>query len=63
MPSDRRDRAIEFSNASTEGVAAVVPEPNDIALSKRCAWRPKDVAWLRAAMANLIIDADAMRAR
>ncbi|MGH6949570.1 MAG: DUF6036 family nucleotidyltransferase [Vitreimonas sp.] len=63
MPSDWRDRAIEFSNSNTEGVAAVVPEPNDIALSKLCAWRPKDVAWLRAAMANLIVDSDVMRAR
>lgn len=63
LPSDWRSRAMEFSNANTEGVVALVPEPNDIALSKLYAWRPKDIRWLRAAARNSVIDASQMRSR
>ncbi len=63
MPSDWPSRAKTFQNANTNGVAALVPDPNDIALSKLCAWRPKDITWLRAAKGHGVIDADVMRMR
>lgn len=63
FPVDWELRAIEFTTPSTEGVVAVVPEPNDIALAKMCAWRPKDIAWLRAAVAHLVVDPAIMEER
>jgi hypothetical protein len=63
LPTDWEERAKKFSNANTEGVVAIVPEPNDIALAKLCASRPKDIEWLRAAKAHMIIDVPTMRAR
>ena len=63
LPTDWRDRALTFSTPNTEGVTALVPEPNDIALSKLFAWRPKDIDWLRVAVATRIIDPDTMRDR
>lgn len=47
--------AIEFTTPETGGVVAIVPEPNDIALSKLVAWRPKDIDWLQAATRHGII--------
>jgi hypothetical protein len=63
LPTDWEKRARTYANAATNGVEALVPEPNDIALSKAVAWREKDVAWLRAAIAHRIIDVDAMCTR
>lgn len=63
MPDDWMTRSIRFSTPSTNGVVAIVPEPNDIAISKLHAWRPKDVDWLRAAVAAGILDIDVMRSR
>lgn len=63
LPSEWRTRAIEFSSSNTNGVTAIVPDPNDIALSKAVAWRDKDVDWLRAAARHLIIDVKVMIAR
>jgi hypothetical protein len=63
LPSDWESRAREYTSPQTNGVVAIVPEPNDVALSKLCAWRPKDIEWLRAAAANMIIDLATMRAR
>lgn len=62
MPSDWRDRAIVFSTPAMNGVRALVPSPEDIALSKLVAGRDKDMAWLLAGLKDLIIDADEMRA-
>ncbi len=63
MPVDWEGRAKEFTSDDTEGVVALVPEPNDIALSKLCAWRPKDIEWLRVALSNFVVDAGSMRSR
>ena len=63
LPVDWRSRAIEFSNANTGGVVALVPDPNDIALSKVVAWREKDIEWLRAAAQHLIIEPKTMEER
>jgi hypothetical protein len=63
LPTDWEERARTYSNDATKGVEALVPEPNDIALSKAVAWREKDVDWLRAAIVHRIIDVDVMCAR
>jgi hypothetical protein len=63
LPIDWESRAKHFSNANTGGVTAIVPEPNDIALSKLCAGRPKDIEWLRAAKAHQVIDVGVMSQR
>ena len=63
LPSDWEDRAKEFSSPNTNGVTALVPEPNDIALSKLVVWRPKDVDWLKAAVGHAIVDPRVMRSR
>jgi hypothetical protein len=63
LPANWRERALEFSSGRTEGVVALVPDPDDIALSKLCAWRPKDVEWLRVAVRNFVVDPEKMRTR
>lgn len=63
LPSDWLTRAMRYNNSNTGGVTAIVPDPHDIALSKLCAGRPKDFAWLRAAIEHRIITPDIMRAR
>ena len=63
LPDDWRDRAKLYSSPATNGVEALAPEPNDIALSKVVAWRPKDVAWLRAAVRSGIIEIETMLSR
>ena len=63
LPTNWRERAREFASSNTNGVIAIVPEPNDIALSKLCAWREKDVMWLRVAIKYKIIDPEDMSRR
>jgi hypothetical protein len=46
MPSDWRERAIEYRGFECPGVTAIVPEENDVALAKLSAWREKDKTWL-----------------
>jgi hypothetical protein len=63
LPEDWQDRAKLYVGVASNGIEAMVPEPNDIALSKAVAWRPKDVDWLRAAVGHLIINVATMRSR
>lgn len=63
LPNDWRDRARKYQSTQAEGVTAIVPDPNDIGLSKLCAWREKDIEWLRVAARHLIIDPAVMRER
>jgi len=56
LPLDWPDRAKEYANPNTGGVTAIVPEPDDIAVSKLCAGREKDFTWLVEASRNSIID-------
>lgn len=63
MPSDWESRAKRYVSPAAHGVEAIVPDPSDIALSKVAAWRPKDVDWLRTAVAHRIISLADMRAR
>jgi hypothetical protein len=55
MPSDWPTRAIKYSPQDAPGVTAILPDVNDIALSKLVAWREKDIDWLeeRASSGNL----------
>jgi hypothetical protein len=62
LPVDWGLRAKEYSSPGTGGVVAIVPHPNDIALAKLCAGREKDMAWLRAAARDQIVDLLMMRA-
>jgi hypothetical protein len=61
LPTDWELRAKEYSSAGTNGVVAIVPHPNDIALAKLCAGREKDMLWLRSAVGNAIIEPAKMR--
>jgi len=62
LPTDWRDRAKDYSSLGTGGVTATVPHPNDIAVSKLCAGREKDLAWLAVAIRHAIVDPEGMRA-
>ena len=61
MPRDWRSRAIEYRGAEAPGVTAICPDPDDVALAKLCAWREKDIAWLRDAVGAGIVSLDGMR--
>jgi hypothetical protein len=63
LPDDWQERAKLYSSSATKGVEALAPEPNDIALAKAVAWRPKDIAWLRAAVKFGIVDIATMEGR
>jgi hypothetical protein len=63
LPNGWEARSKEYSNAATEGVVAIVPHPDDIALAKLCAGREKDVSWVRAAIAAGIVDPSQFRER
>lgn len=63
LPTDWESRAKDYVSAATEGVTAIVPHPDDIALAKLCAGREKDIAWLRAAVRAGIADLSNIRAR
>jgi hypothetical protein len=61
MPLDWRSRAIEYHGPAAPGVIALCPDPNDVAIAKLCAWRDKDIAWLRDALVAGIVGVAAMR--
>ena len=60
LPNDWEARAIRLDLA---GVECICPEKNDIALSKVCAWREKDKAWLKAGLETGVLDIEAIEAR
>jgi len=63
FPGGWRERAMLFTSANTNGVTALVPQPEDIAAAKLCAGRDKDMAWLVAATESRIIDLDIVEDR
>ncbi|HWF01793.1 MAG TPA: DUF6036 family nucleotidyltransferase [Caulobacteraceae bacterium] len=63
LPTDWQTRAKEYLSPGTEGVKAIVPHPDDIALAKLCAGREKDYSWLVAAIRGGMIEPSAMRER
>lgn len=56
MPRDWRTRAVHLPLCDQPDVACICPDVNDIAISKLCAWREKDQAWLRAARSAGLLD-------
>lgn len=63
LPEDWRVRSKVYASPATGGVTAIVPHPEDIALSKLCAGRDKDLEWVGAAHASGLIDLDVVAAR
>lgn len=61
MPLDWRTRATEHRGAEAGGAVAICPSPDDIAIAKLCAWREKDVVWLREAVRAGIVSPARMR--
>jgi hypothetical protein len=61
MPSDWRDRAVEY--VTPDRVAtAICPSIEDIAVAKLCAWREKDRTWLCEAFRSGVANADRVAA-
>jgi len=60
LPNDWEARAIRVDLA---GVECICPDKNDIALSKVCAWRDKDKAWLKAGLETSVLDIGTIEAR
>ncbi|MDP3746713.1 MAG: hypothetical protein Q8Q88_06645 [Phenylobacterium sp.] len=56
LPSDWRERCRIYVSPATNGVEAVVPHPEDIAVSKLFAGREKDLDWVSAAHGAGFID-------
>lgn len=63
LPTDWRDRGKIYSSLATDGIEAIVPHPDDIALSKLCAGREKDIDWVRVGCLAGMIDPVGMAAR
>lgn len=63
LPDDWAARAVRYELPDLPGVVCLCPEANDIALSKLCAWREKDRAWLEAGLSTGVLRLDAMEAR
>lgn len=63
LPGDWASRAVRFDVPGTDGVVCICPDADDIALSKLCAWRDKDIAWLVAGLTTGLLNLAAMRNR
>jgi hypothetical protein len=63
LPSDWRERSMTYSSPATGGVEALVPHPEDIALSKLCAGREKDIDWVAAGIRAGLINPKQLMAR
>jgi hypothetical protein len=63
LPADWRARSRQYSSPATQGVVAIVPHPNDIAASKLCAGREKDLDWVSTAHGAKLVDLDAVAQR
>jgi hypothetical protein len=61
MPMDWSDRAIKLNLLIDPTIKISTPCSDDLALSKLCAWREKDVAWLKECVRLRLIDTAAMR--
>jgi hypothetical protein len=63
LPVGWRGRSMVYESPATNGVVAVVPHPDDIALSKLCAGREKDMDWVAAGVQSGLIDLDKVASR
>lgn len=63
MPADWKTRAEARKIPGAPGVVLWVPEVNDVALAKLCAWRDKDIQWLKIAVKEGVIEPGVMASR
>ena len=63
LPVDWKERSKLYVSPGGNGVVAIVPHPEDIALSKLCAGRDKDLDWVGAAHASGLIELATVAAR
>lgn len=63
LPVDWRERSKTYAPHGGDGVSALVPHPEDIALSKLCAGREKDLDWVAAAHRAKLIELNALADR
>jgi hypothetical protein len=63
LPLDWRERARELHLPTVPGVTVIVPDLDDVALSKAVAWREKDRDWLDDAVKLSLVDPTRMRSR
>lgn len=61
MPTDWAIRAKTVDGLGLPGVKVIVPDINDIAISKMMAWRDKDKDWLQAGVRSKILAPNQMR--
>jgi hypothetical protein len=63
MPGTWKARALEMNVPDSDGAVLWIPDVNDIALAKLCAWRDKDKEWLEIAAKEKVIDLAVMADR
>lgn len=63
MPTDWKGRAKRVDISSDDGITVLIPDPNDIAIAKLCAWREKDRQWLEEGLRLKILDKAKIRQR
>jgi hypothetical protein len=63
LPSDWRDRSMEYRCQTSPDIIAIVPDENDIALAKAVAYREKDVDWIVHGLRSNILSLDVMYRR
>ena len=63
LPQGWRNRAKELTWPTMPGVVCICPDVDDIALSKICAWREKDIDWLRKAHQARLLNLAAIKNR
>lgn len=63
MPTDWRNRSQTVDGLGLPGIKVIVPDINDIAISKMMAWRDKDKEWLQAGVRSKILAPNQMRER
>lgn len=63
LPDDWRTRAVRYEVPNMPDLLCLCPDPDDVALSKLCAWRDKDREWLDAGLGAGVLRLDAMRER
>ncbi len=62
-PAGWRNRAITFTSAATRGAEGLCMEPHDLAISKLCAGREKDLEFVRGLIEAKLISKEILRLR
>ncbi len=62
MPVDWLERAIRQAMPAYD-LTLIIPDPNDIAVAKLCAWRDRDRQWLQEAIGAQIISLETIASR